>query len=428
MKDKILDKNLETWLRDYPLLENLIKVEEVFWQNTRKIDFNKKDDWPISLDEIREAEDRLNRFAPFLMEEFKELKEKEGIIESPLTKIEKMQKALGLSSSLYLKQDNLLPVAGSIKARGGIYEVLKHTEKLAKDAGILKSDDDYRKLSSYKDFFKDYTIQVGSTGNLGLSIGIISAKIGYRVIVHMSNDAAQWKKDLLREKGVEVVEYSSDYSKAVAEGRRLSDLDPRSYFIDDERSLDLFLGYTVAGLRLEKQLKELNITVDRDNPLYIYLPCGVGGGPGGIAYSLKFIFKDAVRLFFAEPTHSPAMILSIYTDTGDKLSVGDFNIDNKTIADGLAVGRASEFVSRQMRFMLDGLFTVKDVRLYTYLQELYEKEGIYLEPSACAGFLGTSLIEKNNYFNDDLSKVTHIVWATGGSLVPDNIRKLHLSK
>jgi D-serine dehydratase len=63
--------------------------------------------------------------------------------------------------------------------------VLTHAEKLALEAGLLSTEDDYSVLLSpeFKQFFSQYSIAVGSTGNLGLSIGIMSARIGFNVTV-----------------------------------------------------------------------------------------------------------------------------------------------------------------------------------------------------------------------------------------------------
>lgn len=411
---------------DFPLLNDLKATKEVIWYNDNYTSFNEmKDSLPISYNDVIDAKNRLNRFAPYIKEVFPEVLD--GIIESPISPIGNMKIFMEQSynkkiyGDLILKRDDLLPIAGSIKARGGIYEVLKHAETLAMDKGLLNLEDNYRILAEdkFKEFFSQYTVQVGSTGNLGLSIGIMSAKIGFKVIVHMSQDAKEWKKSLLRSKGVKVVEYASDYSKAVEEGRTLSDNNPKSYFIDDENSKDLFMGYAVGGMRTKKQLDNIGIIVDNTHPLFVYLPCGVGGGPGGVAYGLKLMYGDNVYCFFAEPTHSPAMLLGLASGLHDKISVTDIGLDNKTDADGLAVGKPSSFVGKIMDKILTGAFTIDDYRLYDFLRALYKKENIFLEPSALAGFLGP--IYTADRYKDE--NITHLCWCTGGSLVPKEIRE-----
>lgn len=413
------------------ILNELKHLEETIWFNENYKSFSEvKNSLPISYEDVLDAEKRLNRFAPFLEKSFPETID--GIIESPISKIDNMKKRMEkdynqkIYGKLILKRDDLLPIAGSIKARGGIYEVLKYAEGLALENNLLKYDDNYSILAEnkFKEFFSNYTVQVGSTGNLGLSIGIISAKLGFKVAVHMSSDAKQWKKELLRDKGAKVVEYSSDYSKAVEEGRKLSNDDPNSYFIDDENSKNLFLGYAVGGIRIRKQLENMNIFINQDNPLFVYLPCGVGGGPGGVAYGLKLMYGDNVKCFFAEPTHSPAMLLGLVTGLHDKISVQDIGLDNKTAADGLAVGRPSSFVGKIIENMLSGAFTINDDKLYKFLSTLVDEEDILIEPSALAGFLGPILISKKH----ENANITHMCWSTGGSLVPEDIKNNYYIK
>ncbi|NKQ22613.1 D-serine ammonia-lyase [Brevibacillus laterosporus] len=440
----ISTKTKESLKEKYPLINKLISTEEIFWINPNKKDFEVGiKNTVLTKDDVKDAEDRLKRFAPYIAKVFPETKGMNGIIESPLVRIPSMQQHLEqeyeqeILGQLLLKCDSHLPISGSIKARGGVYEVLKHAEDLALEHNLLTVQDDYSILESnkFRNFFSNYSIAVGSTGNLGLSIGIMSAKLGFNVTVHMSADAKQWKKDLLRSKDVTVIEYTADYSKAVEEGRKQAAENPMCYFIDDENSRHLFLGYAVAASRLQKQLDNLQIKVDENHPLFVYLPCGVGGGPGGVAFGLKLLYQDNAHVFFAEPTHSPCMLLGLMTGLHDGISVQDFGIDNVTDADGLAVGRASGFVGKIIEPFLSGSYTVSDNQLYKLLKGLADTEGIYLEPSALAGILGPSqlckvriqYLQKNNLIQK-MSKGTHIVWGTGGSMVPKEVMKLYYQK
>ena len=420
----ILGKPLDAWIKEFPIISELIENKETLWINKNKLSFKEAiKSSQLTAADIEDAAGRLQRFASYFEKVFPETQNNRGLIESPFKIIPNAKEALEqkydvtVNGDLMIKLDSHLAISGSIKARGGIYEVLCIAERIAMRECGLSERDDYACLAEkkYRDAFSKYEIAVGSTGNLGLSIGIISAKLGFNVTVHMSADARQWKKDMLRRNGVTVKEYDDDYSVAVENGRKAAEQNKLCHFIDDENSKTLFLGYSVAAERLKKQFDEQGIEINAENPLYVYLPCGVGGGPGGVAFGLKMQFGDNVHCFFAEPTQSCCMLLGMATGMHNKLSVKDFGINNKTIADGLAVGRASGFVGKQMYNFMDGCYTVADERMSALLKLLADTEEIRLEPSALAGMFGPVILSKNM---GELPHGYHLVWATGGSMVP----------
>lgn len=427
-KDKI-----DSFVKTAPILQDIINAKPVSWLNPELKLMKNAPKFPITLKDMKAAEDLWKRFAPFFVKAFPETKKNNGVLESPLQEIPNMQRLLSkengqIDGRLFLKCDNELPISGSIKARGGFFEIMVYAEKLALEAGLLKKDDDYSILTSpkFKDFFSKHKIGVGSTGNLGLSIGIISAKLGFQVTVFVSADAKEWKKELLREKGVTVVEFAGDFSEAILAGRNQTNADPNAHFVDDEDSQDLFLGYTVGALRIADQLKSQHIKVDAEHPLFVYSPCGVGGSPGGTAFGLKQIYGDHVHCFFIEPTHCPAVLTGLVTGEMSHISVQDIGLDNVTEADGLAVGRPSHFATEISKHLISGVFTIEDETLFKLLAQLKDSENIFLEPSATAGLIGPQRVQQTDYAKThqlNLKNATHIAWATGGFLVPEHQRQ-----
>lgn len=414
----------------------ITQKEPLLWLNDGWLPIEKaRGQCSLSLENVHEAERRLRRFSRLLIHLFPELAVSHGIIDSPLVSANRWRRAQSVENHVagrsLIKADHLLPVAGSIKARGGLYEVLWHAETLALTHGLIQAGDDPIVLASpnARAFFSMRQVVVGSTGNLGLSIGLMAAALGFHAVVHTSSDAKEWKKRRLRADGVEVVEHDGDFGVAVAAGRAIAGQNPMAYFVDDEHSEHLFLGYSVAALHLQRQLTSLDITVDAENPMFVYLPCGVGGGPGGITFGLRHIFGDHVHCFFAEPVASPCMLIRLASIEDRPISVRDVGLDNITEADGLAVGQASELVVRLIRPLVAGIFTVPDEHLFEDLYILERTEGFRIEPSAAAGFRGSRwLVESeqgrqylsNHGLLNHMDSATHVMWTTGGALLPED--------
>ena len=387
----------------------------------------------LGMDDLLDAKTKFDRYAPLLKRLFPELESSGGTIESPLRKIDTFRREVGASAAQsgrwFIKADHALPVVGSIKARGGFFEVLRFAEELATRNNLVEIGGGLGALASAeaRALFREHDLVVGSTGNLGLSVGTIGSALGFATNVHMSADAKRWKKDRLRALGVEVIEHEGDYGQAVAAARTRSSETLKTYFVDDEDSRRLFLGYSVAAFHLREQLRCESVDVDKEHPLFVYVPCGVGGAPGGITFGLRHLFGDDVHCFFAEPTAAPSMLVRLAADGSPPTSIGALALDGRTEADGLAVASVSEFVAKLMEAAVSGIFTVTDGMLMQDLHSLWVTEGLKVEPSAAASLRGPSLISSSaigrayverNGLSPHMSNATHILWTTGGALVP----------
>lgn len=420
---------IDKFVSETPVLQDVIDLKPVFWLNPNRKKMNAMPSFSIDKEDMLEAEELWERFEPFFAKAFPETANTNGRLESPLREIPTMKSLLEdqeskIDGRFFLKCDNALPIAGSIKARGAFFEVLHYAEELALKSGMIEKGEDYSVFATdkFREFFSKYKIGVGSTGNLGLSIGVLGTMLGFQVTVYVSADAKAWKKTLLRDKGAKVVEFGGDFSEAILAGRKKTQTNPMAYFVDDENSTELFLGYMVGALRVAKQLEKQNIKVDKDHPLFVYSPCGVGGSPGGTAFGLRQIFGDNVHCFFVEPTHSPSVLVGLATGEMSNISVQDLGIDNRTEADGLAVGRSSNFATNISSHIISGVYTIQDEELFVLLSQLMDSEKIFLEPSATAGLIGPQMLAKTDYakkYKLNMKNATHIAWATGGDLVPE---------
>ncbi len=94
-----------------PVIKELQQEKELAWINPDRTDYGKSmEGSELTMADVEDAEARLWRFAPFIMRCFPETKEKNGLVESALTPIPRMQAHLNrkygsdLKGRLLLKQ------------------------------------------------------------------------------------------------------------------------------------------------------------------------------------------------------------------------------------------------------------------------------------------------------------------------------------
>ena len=78
-----------------PVVRNLRNQEEVSWINPLLSGTKEAlEGIELTMEDVKDAEERLQRFAPFISRVFPETRERDGLIESPLKEIPGMKEKL----------------------------------------------------------------------------------------------------------------------------------------------------------------------------------------------------------------------------------------------------------------------------------------------------------------------------------------------
>ena len=87
--------NIEELKKSHPSIDDMINLRETVWINRRKLpEAEAETTTSFTMEDIFDARDRLERFAPYLAKVFPETGESHGIIESELREIPHMKNLL----------------------------------------------------------------------------------------------------------------------------------------------------------------------------------------------------------------------------------------------------------------------------------------------------------------------------------------------
>lgn len=276
---------------------------------------------------------------------------------TPTVRLQGIEKHFGLRARLYAKLEKYNP-SGSVKDRAAYYMI---------DGAVRRG------------LISDGSLIIEPTsGNMGISLAMLSSDYGYRTVIVMPENASVERRLFVRAYGGEVVltDEKRGMKGAIERARQLIDENPGAYspsqFINP---LNTLAHYETTGREIYR---------DTGGEVDIFV-CGVGtGGTIGGAGRLLKEKKPDVRVIAVEPLESAV------------LSGGASGVHK---IEGIGAGFLPPLVNMSL---IDRVVTVGSDSALECCKILGEREGIFVGPSsgaalACMISLGLEIenINKN---------------------------------
>ncbi|QQE79036.1 hydroxyectoine utilization dehydratase EutB [Alicyclobacillus sp. SO9] len=281
--------------------------------------------WPHFVREIWQARNRIYAFAR----------------KTPLVHSVPLSRDLG--TSMYLKLDYLQEI-GAFKIRGAANKILSLSET-QRAKGITTF----------------------STGNHGLAVSYVAAKLGLRAVVCVSHEVPQMKVHAIEQMGGEVKRVGSsqdeaaEYSYKLVQDEGMTVIKP----FDDET---IIAGQGTLGLELWEECPDLDT---------VLVPLSGGGLMAGVAMAVKSV-DPSVRIIGVSMESGAAMYESL--KAGKPVDVDEA----ETLADSLrgGIGLDNKFTFPIVRELADEIVLVSEEDIKAGLRYLYQEHRMLVEGAA----------------------------------------------
>ncbi|WP_337997683.1 threonine/serine dehydratase [Oleispirillum naphthae] len=242
---------------------------------------------------------------------------------------------------VYLKPESL-QATGSFKARGaGSLLLSLGREALAK--GVVTA----------------------SSGNHGLGVAFIAARLGCPATVIVPDGCTPIKMSGLKALGARVVAYGRSSKERRAYAHTLAD-EEGMLFVHSHDDPLIAAGQGTIGLEILDSLPGLGAVV---------VPVGGGGLIAGIATAIKES-NPAVKVYGVEPEIGCCMKMSL-----DKGEIVELPATPATIADGLRGTRPGALPFAVAQKYVDGVVTVSEAAIRAAVRGLLRRSKLVIEPS-----------------------------------------------
>ena len=188
-------------------------------------------------------------------------------------------------------------------------------------------------------------------------------------------------------------------------------------FIHPYNDLDIITGQSTIAYEIFKDI----------NPNYIISSIGGGGLISGLI-SYNKIYDSDCKIIGVEPENADSMTQAIINNKPIELKYLD------TFVDGASVKKVGDITYNFCKESLDDIKIINNGKLCYDLLEMYQEEGIILEPAGCLSVSALDLLDKNEIEgkniicilsggNNDVSRYPEIIEK---SLVYQNIKHYYI--